>query len=1109
MTLEVTCPSPSAPVPTPGVVPALRVLVALLAVPALLAAQEGKAEGTKGEKKWDVNAPPGEAATVAIDTRTGTWMSVDASPDGRTLVFDLLGDLYALPIEGGEAQPLTHSIAWEMQPRFSPDGKRIAFVSDAGGGDNVWLMDADGSHARALTSEDFRLVNSPVWHPRGDAIAARKHFSGTRSLGSGEIWLFHTGGGKGLPLNEKPNWQKDLGEPAFSPDGRYVYFSQDTTPGRTFQYNKNSRTQIYEIQRLDLEDGRVEAFVSGPGGAVRPVPSPDGKQLAFVRRLHGRSTLFVKDLKTGEERPVWNGLERDLQEAWAIHGVYPAFAWLPGSREIVVWAQGKLWRVSVPGGEAREIAFHVKDTRELRRPVRFANAVAPDSFDVRQLRWTSVSPAGDAVVYSALGHLYVKELPGGEPRRLTRQSDHFEYYPSFARDGRSLVFVTWDDETLGSVRRLDLASGRETVLTAEPGKYLEPAVSPDGRSVVYLKSRGGYLTSPWYGLETGVYRVSADGSGQPRLVSREGEAPQFGAASDRVYVTRTSVTNEVDLATTLVSVPLDAGEEREVVKSERATELRVSPDGRWIAFVEGFQVFVAPFPQTGRPLELGPKAESLPLKRLSAWAGEYLHWSGDSQRVHFTLGDQLFTRELKDAFAWLPGAPETLPEPSEQGTPIGFRQRTDVPSATIALTGARIVTMRGDEVIDNGTLIVRGNRIVAVGPPSAVTPPAGATVVDVAGKTIIPGLVDAHWHGGMGEDEIIPQQSWVDYASLAFGVTTLHDPSNDTSEIFTHAEMQRAGELVAPRIFSTGTILYGAKARFSAKIDSLDEALAHLERLKAEGAISVKSYNQPRRDQRQQVLEAARRTGMLVVPEGGSLFQHNMTMVVDGHTTVEHSLPVPAVYDDVKQLWSATAVGYTPTLGVAYGGLDGEHYFYATTEVWKHPLLRRYVPQALLEARAVRRETAPEEDFNVIRAARAAAELQRAGVQVSIGAHGQREGLAAHWEMWMLVKGGLTPLEAIRCATLTPARVLGLDADIGSLEPGKLADLVVIDGDPLADIRQSDRVSHVMQNGRLYEAATMNEVGATPRPRRPFFFERIPGGYVPLDAEAIGHGGEH
>ena len=1059
------------------------------------------AGAVKAEKvAWDVNAPPGPASTVPLDTRTGTWMSVDISPDGRTILFDLLGDLYTLPVEGGEARALTHSMSWDMQPRFSPDGRRIAYVSDAGGGDNVWVMNADGTQPRAVTKEDFRLVNNPVWHPGGEFIAARKHFSGTRSLGSGEIWLFHVSGGRGTPFNEKPNWQKDLGEPAFSPDGRYVYYSQDVTPGRTFEYNKNSHAGIYAIQRIDTTDGAVQTIAGGPGGAVRPVPSPDGRALAFVKRVRNKTTLQVKDLVTGEERLVWDGLERDLQEAWAIHGVYPAFAWMPGAREIVVWAQGRLWRVGVANGQAREVPFHVKDTREVRAAVRQRVPVAPDAFDVRQLRWATVSPNGSQVVYSALGYLYLKDLPAGSPRRLTSQTDHFEYFPSWSRDGSRIVFTTWNDVSLGSVRVIEVAGGRETTLTRRGGKYMDPRFSPDGRTVVFTKGEGGYLTSPWQGLEFGVFRVAADGSGEPSRITKDGAAPQFGASNDRVFVTRMRTTNEVDLSTTLVSMTLAGGEEHEIVKSERATEFAVSPDGKWLAFVEGFQAYVMALPATGRRMDIGPKSESLPTRRLSLNAGEYLHWSGDSARVHFVLGDELFTRALNDTFAFLPGAPEDAPQLPPHGTKIGFSQRADAPSATVALVGARVVTMRGDEVIPDAVVLVRGNRIAAIGARAAVSVPAGATTVDVTGKTIIPGLVDAHWHGGMGDDEIIPQQSWVDFASLAFGVTTLHDPSNDTSEIVTHSEMQRSGAVVAPRIFSTGTILYGAKAQYTAQVDSLDDALTHLERLKAGGAISVKSYNQPRREQRQQVLEAARRTSMLVVPEGGSLFQHNMTMVVDGHTGIEHALPVPAVYDDVKQLWSRTAVGYTPTLGVAYGGLDGEHYFYARTEVWKHPLLSKYVPRPVLDARSIRRETAPEEDFNVLRVARAATELQRAGVPVNIGAHGQREGLAAHWELWMLVLGGMTPHEALRSATINGARYLGMDKEIGSLEPGKLADLVVIDGDLLADIRQSDRVTHVMVNGRIYDAATMNEVGATPKTRQPLFFEKNPAGYTPLEA---------
>ncbi|MFL6676973.1 MAG: hypothetical protein ACJ8IK_01425, partial [Burkholderiaceae bacterium] len=903
--------------------PTLLALAALLSLHAAAADPDAKAAD---KPKWDVNHPPGPKATVDIDTRTGTWMSVDVSPDGQRLVFDLLGDLYTLPIAGGEARPLTHSIAWEMQARWSPDGRRIAYISDAGGGDNVWVMNADGTDAKAVTKEDFRLLYTPAWSPDGQYIAARKHFTGSRSLGSGEIWLYHaSGAGKGVQLNEKPNWQKDLGEPAFSPDGRYVYFSQDVTPGTQFEYNKDSNGEIFDIQRIDLRDGSVEPFVTGQGGAVRPVPSPDGKQLAFVRRVRNQSTLFIKDLATGQETPAWGHLERDMQETWSVQGVYPGFAWTPDSKSVVVWAQGKLWRVDPAKRDAVEIPFHVKDTREVTPALRVPTEVAPTTFDVKQLRWMNVSPQGDRVVYSALGYLYVRDLPRGEPRRLTSQTQHFEFFPHFSRDGREIVFTTWNDQELGSVRRIGANGGAETILTSEPGQYVEPQFSPDGRSVVYVKGRGGHLTSPWHGMETGVYRVSSDGKGKPERLARSGRAPQFGAGNDAVFVTRTSNQKEVDFASKLVRIDLADRKETEVATSEFVSQFAVSPDGRWLAFQEREHAYVTPLPLAGKPVAVGAKMDALPVRQLDVDAGEYLGWSGDSSRLHFGLGDRLFTTELRNAFAFVPGAPRELPKADEAGVRVGFTQASDVPAGMIAITGARIVTMKGDEVIADGTIVVDGNRIAAVGPADRVLVPAGAKRIDAHGKTIIPGIVDVHWHGGMGDDGIVPQRSWINYASLAFGVTTVHDPSNDSALVFTAAEMQRAGIITGPRIFSTGTVLYGAKLPITQPVDSLGDALDALRRQKALGAISVKSYNQPRREQRQQIVEAARQTGMMVVPEGGSLFELNMSMVVDGHTGVEHAIPVAHAYDDVKQLWGATQVGYTPTYNVAYGGLDGEH----------------------------------------------------------------------------------------------------------------------------------------------------------------------------------------
>ncbi len=1032
-------------------------------------------------QQWNVNQPPGNSQFVDIRVNEGTWMNLDVSPDGKQLVFDLLGDLYLMSVDGGEPTKLTSGMAWDMQPRFSPDGNWIAYTSDASGGDNVWIIKTDGSAATQVTNESFRLLNSPAWSPDGDFLVARKHFTSSRSLGAGEIWLYHRSGGQGVQLNERPNDQKDLGEPMFSPDGQKVYFSRDSTPGPIFEYSKDSNGQIYEIFSIDRHTGDIKAEISGAGGAVRPTPSPDGKKLAFVRRIRNQSSLFIKDLTTGALSPIYQQLDRDMQETWAIHGVYPTFAWTPDSRDIIFWAGGKIRRLNTLTLAVTEIPFEIKDQREVRQALRFPVEVAPDKFPVRMLRWVNVSPKGDRVVFQALGKLYSRNLPDGKPRRLTRQEDEFEFYPAYSRDGKWVVFTSWNDDELGRVKKVRASGGSAKTLVSAPGHYLEPQFSPDGETVVYRKVRGGYITPELYSDDPGIYRVDADG-GIPQIITDNGVAPHFAADNQRLLVTR-SVSEGNKTLRKLVGMDLNGADVRERLHTPWATEYKVSPDGRWIAFVERFQVYVMPFTAAGKSIATGAEGKALPVHRVSGFSGENLSWSHDSQTLYWSLGDRLYSQTLPKVL----DNTHQFAEP--QVTELGFNYEYDQPRGGYLLSGARVITMRGDEIIEQGDLLIENNRITAIGKAGSLKAPKGVRRVNLTGKTVIPGLVDVHWHGAQGHFEITPQQNWVNLATLAFGVTTLHDPSNDTSTIFAASELAKAGQIIAPRIFSTGTILYGAETSFTAEVANRKDALNHLQRMKAVGAISVKSYNQPRRDQRQQVLDAARETGLMVVPEGGSLLQHNLTMIVDGHTGIEHAIPPAEIYQDVEQLWSQTQVGYTPTLTVAYGGIWGEHYWYQHTEVWKHPLLSRYVPNDVLWPRSIRRMMAPKEDYNHFNTAKVAAKLQSLGVGVNLGAHGQREGLGSHWEIWMFVQGGMTPHQALRAATLGSARYLGLEGDIGSLEPGKLADLVILNANPLTDIRNSDHVDQVMLNGRLYDAQTMDRIGNHPRKRAPLFFE--------------------
>ena len=1058
--------------------------------PSLAFAQTPPAE--EKPVKWDVAAPPGlTVRQVQIDTTEGSWMNLDVSPDGKTLAFDLLGDIYTLPVSGGTPTRIAEGLPFETQPRFSPDGRRIAFTSDRGGGDNIWIMNADGSDKRQLTKEDFRLLNQPSWSPDGRFIAAKKHFTTGRSLGTGEVWLYHVSGGAGVQLVKKPNeqHQKELGEPIYAPDGKSIYYTRNITPGPIFQYAQDSNGQIFDIESYDLETGKTETAVAGTGGSVRPTPSPDGTKIAFVRRERTKSKLYVKDMSTGEERKIYDALDQDVQETWAVTGVYPNMDWSPDSKSIYFWAGGKIRKVDWPSGTATEIPFRIADSRDVIDPPRPPIEVAPASFNTSMPRGVMTSPDGRAIVFETMGKLWVKPASGGAPKRLTSATDEMESYPSWSRDGKSIAYVAWTDKGLGEIRTIAASGGAPRKVTQAPGHYARPRFSPDGRAIVFEKQQGGGLTSPARSDQPGIYRVATSGGAVVR-VQDGGTAPHYGSSNDRIFYTESGANKRL-----LVSVNLDGEAKRTHASGELTTLYEVSPDGTNFAFRQNYEAFAMPLMPGTQEVGASPSGGPLPVTRVSNGGADYMHWSNGGATLNWAMGPVVYAAQTSAFFPSAPLAKDAKPvkfEPPKTGISLSMPVKADRPNRLVAFTGARIVTMadKSGGIIDNGVVLVENDRIKAVGKAGEIAIPAGTKTVDVAGKTIIPGLVDAHAHGPHGTDEMTPQQNWVNMLNLAFGVTTRHDPSSSAATVFPALEMQRAGLIIGPRSFSTGEIVYGAKAAdVYAEINSLDDALAHVRRLKAQGAHSVKNYNQPRREQRQQVVAAALQENMRSVAEGGSLFGMDMNLVADGNTTLEHNVPLDVFYDDVVQFYSKTKVGYTPTLVVTYGGPAGDPYWRSHTDVFRHPLMAKHYPPAELAANNARRELAPEEDYVDDNNAREAHKLAKAGVPVSIGAHGQEAGIAAHWEIWSFVRGGMSPVEALAAGTIESARSLGYDRDVGSLEAGKLADLVILDGDPTADIRNSEKVAKVMIGGRLYDSATLNEEVTGTRKRLPYYWE--------------------
>ncbi len=1056
-------------------------------------AQEKKEPEKEKEKKWDVSNPEGPHKEISFTVNEGTWMNVDMSPEGNEIIFDLLGDIYSLPVSGGNAKILRSGHAFEVQPRYSPDGKKILFTSDAGGGDNIWVMNRDGSNATQVTKEDFRLLNNAAWSPDGDYIIARKHFTSGRSLGAGEMWMYHISGGEGLQLTARKNDQQDVNEPAISPDGRYVYYSEDMYPGGFFQYNKDPNNEIFVINRFDREKGTVEKVTGGPGGAVRPQVSHDGKLLSFIKRVRTKTVLYLRNLETGDEWPVYDQLSKDQQEAWSVFGLYTNYAWSPDDKQIVIWSQGKIRMIDVNSvNKAIEVPFTCHVNQRIYEAVRFQQNINQDQFTANVIRQAVTSPDGKWLVFNAVGFLWKKELPSGSPQRITNNSDAkygmagFEFEPAFSPDGKVLIYTTWNDSLGGSIYKVNLLGIAKPVkITKTKAIYRQPFFSPDGKWIVFKKEGGNRVLGPANTARPGIYYIAADGSNES-FVNISGDMPVFNKTGDRIYYQLDNGMNR-----SYASSKLDGEDERIHLKSTYGGQFTLSPDEKWIAFIDLFEVYVAPFPKTGKTITIGSETKDFPVKIVSKDAGINLHWSGNNQKLHYTLGNQYFSINLEDRFQFLANKPDSLFKVPETGIDIGLMVKVDKPKGLTALTNARIITMKGEEVIESGTILVEDNIIKAVGRSAEIAIPAGTLQIDCRGKTILPGFIDAHAHGEHFRSGITPQKHWPYFANLAYGVTTMHDPSANSEMVFAQSELVKAGIQTGPRIFSTGTILYGADGNSKTVINSIDDARSVLRRTKAFGAFSVKSYNQPRREQRQMIIQAARELKMEVVPEGGSTFYHNTSMILDGHTTIEHNMPVAPLYKDILQLWKNSATAYTPTLIVSYAAMSGEYFWYQHHNVWEKERLVRFTPRSVIDTRSRHRTMIPEEEYENghILISKTLKALTDEGVKVNMGAHGQLQGLGVHWEIWIMQQGGMTNHQALQTATSNPAFSLGFDKWLGSLEAGKLADLIVLDKNPLNNILNTESIKYTMVNGRLYEAESMNEAGHFNKQRSKFFWE--------------------